>query len=171
MLAIDEHRLDRECCQLPSQYRQVAFAAAQTAQNIDELKAELRVIEAEIHLRIRSNPLEHGLEKITEGAINEVTSLNPKFLALEKKIRILEKNLAMEKILVFAMDYKKRALTNLVDLHVAGWFAQVRPTEERRSALKPISVNRSPAIKYPVKSYTEEKIARKHKQDDHNDGE
>jgi SMC interacting uncharacterized protein involved in chromosome segregation len=146
LLSIDEHKLDRECIQLPSQYRQAAFQAAQTLIDIDELKAQLRVSEAELHQQIRSTPGKFGLDKVTEGSINEVTLLNPKIMALEKRIRDLDKKYAMEKILVSAMDYKKRALTNLVDLHVAGWHAEVHHTEERSKALKQISVSRSPAI-------------------------
>ncbi len=146
LLSIDEHRLDRECIQLPSQYRQVAFQAAQTSLDIDEIKATLRVTEAELHQQIRATPGKFGLEKVTEGSIQEVTLLNPKIMMLEKKILELERRLTMEKILVASMDYKKRALTNLVDLHVAGWNSEVRQTEPRAQALKQISVSRSPAI-------------------------
>lgn len=146
LLSIDEHRLDRECIQLPSQYRQAAFQAAQTSQTLDELRAELRVSEAELHQQIRATPGKFGLEKVTEGSIAEITLLHPKIMALEKRIRDLERKHSLEKILVAAMDYKKRALTNLVDLHVAGWHAEVKPTAERSQALRQISTNRSPAI-------------------------
>lgn len=146
LLQIDEHRLDRECSKLPSQYRQAAFQAADTSQNIDELKAELRVAEAELRLKIRTTPGQFGFEKVTEGTIGEIVTVSPKVIALEKKIRDLDKKLALEKVLVTAMDYKKRAITNLVDLHVAGWHAEVRPNEQQSQALRKLSVSRSPAI-------------------------
>jgi regulator of replication initiation timing len=146
ILQIDEHRLDRECIKLPVQYRQAAYQAAETSKDIDEAKAELKVAEASIHLKIRNTPGQFNLEKVTESAIDEVTSLNPKIILLEKKIRELEQKQAMEKILVSAIDYKKRSLNNLVELYAAGWHAQVRPSEEGRQALRKISNSRSPAI-------------------------
>lgn len=142
ILHIDEHHLDKECIQLPSQYHQAAFAAASTNQDIDELKSELKVVEATFHLAVRKEPAKYGLEKITEGALDELTLLNPKVRELDKKIRALENKQTMQKLLVASLDVKKRSLSNLVDLHVAGWHAQVKPSGEGREALKKISRDR-----------------------------
>lgn len=143
IVAISEFELDKECVRLPSQYRQAAFNAAETNRDIDEAKAELKVTEAELCIKIRQDPSKFGLEKLTEGALREMVLLNPKVRALEAKIRGLEHTESMQKALCAALDMKKRSLTNLVELHSAGYHATVRPSPEGRETLNKISRDRT----------------------------
>lgn len=143
IIHINEHELDKECVRLPAQFHQAAWQAAETARDIEEVRAELHVKQAEVNLAIRNSPPDKfGLDKFSEASIKEIACMDPKVRALEKKIRDLEHKMAMEKVLVTAMDYKKRALSNLVDLHAAGWFAQVRPTGSGKQMLDQISRQR-----------------------------
>lgn len=142
IVSIDEHALDKECVRLPSQYRQAAYNAAETNRDIDELKRELKVVDAEVCLRVRKEPTKYGLDKITEGALKEMVTLNPKVRELEGKIAALEHKVAMQKALCSALDMKKRSLTNLVELHSAGYHAEVRPSAAGRDHLKTVSQQR-----------------------------
>jgi hypothetical protein len=143
IIHINEHELDKECVRLPAQFHQAAWQAGETARDIEEVRAELHVKQAEVNLAIRNSPPDKfGLDKFSEASIKEIACMDPKIRALEKKIRDLEYKHAMEKVLVTAMDYKKRALSNLVDLHAAGWFAQVRPSGAGKQTLDQISRQR-----------------------------
>ena len=142
ILHIDEHRLNKECVRLPNQYRQAAFQAAETDRDLAEAKAERDVVEAELRLKVRGNPEAHGLDKLTEGTINEIVSINPKLAKLDARIRKLKHRQDLEKALVSALEVKKRSLTNLVELHGAGYFAEVRPSEKGREKLDRISRER-----------------------------
>lgn len=154
VIGIDEHHLDRECVKLPTQYHQVAYQAAETARDIDELKAELKVAEAEIRLKVRSSPEKFGLEKVTEGVLDEIATLNPKVMELGKKIRRKEAEAAMCKAMVSTLEVKKRSLTNLVELHSAGYHAEVRPSKAGREGLDRLSRER---ISRPIKRTPEER--------------
>lgn len=143
ILDINEFELDKECIRLPSQYGQAAWQAGETLRDIGEAKADLEVLEAEIHLKVRQNPGAYGItEKLTEGSIKEVTAINPKIRDLSKKLRALEHKLEMENVLVKAIDKKRSALGNLVDLHCAGYHSTVKPSGEGKAVLKKISSDR-----------------------------
>ena len=128
ILQINDLELDRECVHLPSQYGRAAFNSAETGRDIDELKAELDVVEAEKAVSIRKDPERFGLEKLTEGVIKELIIMDPKVIKLQKQIRELDHKLAMEKALLAALDVKKHSLKNLVELHIAGYHSEVRPS-------------------------------------------
>jgi hypothetical protein len=143
VLQIDEHRLDRECKMLPSQYGQASFSAVNLGRDVDELKAELSVREAELSLDIRrAPPTKYGLEKYSEAAIKELILLDPKVRELELKIRRKDHKREMFQKLASALDMKKHMLKAHVELHTSGYFAQVRPSEEGREKLKKISRDR-----------------------------
>lgn len=133
ILDINQGELDKECVRLPSQYRQVAYQAAETAMDIDDLEAQLKMAEAEFHMRVRSTPPEQiptkfNIPKLTEDALKELTLLTPKVQDLMQKIRALQRKVTLDRTLLSGMEMKKRMLTNLVDLHSAGWHAEVRPS-------------------------------------------
>ncbi len=144
MLSIDEHHLDRECVNLPSQYYQAAYVAGETERDINELNAQLEIVEAEFHIKIRQSPGTFGFDdkKPSEGAIKEITALNPKVIELSRKLRALAHKHEMEKILVAGFGYKKTSLSNLVELHSAGYHATVKPSGEGKVLLQSISRER-----------------------------
>lgn len=139
---INEHELDKECVKLPSQYRQAAWNAAELNRDVDELKAEIKVKEAEFSLKVRSDPSKFGLEKLTEGTLNDLTAVHPEINKLRFKIRKLEHESALMRTLCSALDMKKRSLTNLVELHSAGYHADVKASERGREALRNLSRSR-----------------------------
>lgn len=142
ILQIDEHHLDRECIHLPNQYRQAAFQAAELERDIAETEAELQVREADLCLKIRATPGQFHLEKVTEGAIKELLLINPELRRMEEKLRQLRFKADLMKKLCTAIDMKKRSLTNLVELHSAGYHAEVRPSPRGRESLEKISRDR-----------------------------
>lgn len=142
ILNIDESRLNRECVRLPNQYRQVAFQLAETDRDIAEAEAERDVRKAELALKIRNSPAEFGMEKVTEDCLKQIIVANPRIQKLEAKIRTLRHKQSMEKALVAGLEVKKRSLTNLVELHSAGYFAEVRMSGQGRESLDKISRER-----------------------------
>ena len=142
ILQIDETQLNKDCVRLPNQYRQVAFQAANTDRDIAELKSEIEIFEAEFRLKVRAHPEGYGLEKVTEGAINELVTINAKYIALNKKLRDIHYKRDLEKALIAGLEIKKRSLTNLVELHGAGYYAEVRPSSQGRESLDKISRER-----------------------------
>ena len=124
IVLIDEHKLDKECLRLPSDYLKWAHRTADLRRDIDEAKGELEVVEAELGKKIRAKPAVYGLEKITESAIKEVISLQDEYQDARAKIRELDHDYQLAQAVVGALEQKKRSLTLLVDLHGMSYFSE-----------------------------------------------
>lgn len=143
VIHINEHELDKECVRLPAQFHQAAWQAGETVRDVDEATATLKVKEAEVFLAVRgSEPSKYGLDKFSEASLKEIAELEPTLRQMKAKVRQLEHKLAMENVLVKALDYKRRSLTNLVELHTSGYHAQVRPSAPGKQSLDQISRQR-----------------------------
>jgi len=139
ILQIDENRLDKECVRLPFQYRQASVQAADSARDLDEARAELDVREAELFAEMNRNPDKFGLEKTTNDVVKAAIRAHVRVQKIEKRIRELAHKAQLDKSLVTALEFKKRSLTNLVELHGAGYHAEVRTSEQGREHLKKVS--------------------------------
>ena len=148
---IDENHLDRECIKLPSDYRRFAFAAAEAKKDVQEVKANLDVVQAELAKEIRTNPEKFGLEKVTEAALGGVVILQPRFQEAQKSFFKAQYNQEMCQAVVWALEHKKRALTLLVELHGMGYFSDVKVSAEGKEA---------------VEKMMQAKVRRRHQNDD-----
>jgi|SRR5581483_5799095 len=135
-LNIDEHHLDRECLSLPSLIMQAASLAAEKKRDVEELKSELDVVEAELGRKVRDTPGKYGLEKVTETAVKEVVAGQLAHQEACRNIRnsVHQSNLATA--LLTALEAKKRSLTLLVDLHGMGYFASPRVSNKGRDVVR-----------------------------------
>jgi len=67
---IDKDNLDKECVNLPSDYRRFAFLAAESKRDVQEAKAYADVVSARLGLQIRKNPAKYDIEKLTESIVS-----------------------------------------------------------------------------------------------------
>jgi hypothetical protein len=147
IVQIDEHNLDRECIRLPGDYLKYAWQAAEAKRDVDEAKAALEVIDADLAKQIRDTPARFGLEKVTESAISGTILLAP---AHKQALQILQDarhDYEMTNAVVWALDHKKRSLTLLVDLHGMGYFSDVKMSAQGKEAVQKMTqaaVRRSP---------------------------
>ena len=139
---IDEFNLDKECIRLPSDYLKAANQAADARKDVDELKNEMEVVDADCSKKIRNDPSLYGLEKITEAAVRNVIVLSKKYQAVVSKLNEAKHRLELAQALVSAMEHKKRALTMLVELHGMSYFAEVRPSQRGKEAQEKMTQGR-----------------------------
>ena len=146
IVQIDDTRLDKECIKLPTDYIRAAYNAAEAKRDIAEADAELDVVKADVGKRIRETPGRYGLDPqsfrggtITEAAIKEAMLKDKEVDAAAERVRDAQYKYDLASALVSAMEMKKRALTNLIELHAAGWYGQVRPSEAGKAAVGDMS--------------------------------
>jgi hypothetical protein len=120
---IDETALDIEWLEQPTLMRKYTKHLAEMQKVEDTTKIEMELIWAELDIKIRKNPEEFGLTKITETAIkNNILILDEYKEVNEAYIdAIFNKNIA--KGVVNSIQQKKDALENLVKLHGQSYFA------------------------------------------------
>lgn len=136
---IDELNLDKECIRLPSDYLKFATLSADKKRDVDEAKNRLEVVEASITKRVRTDPEEFGIEKVTEGAIRDAVQLSKEFQAASKVLIEAKHDAELAQAVVWALEHKKRTLTLLVDLHGMGYFSNPKVSTAGREELDRMS--------------------------------
>jgi hypothetical protein len=135
LVQIDDTNLGRECVRIVSQYRQAAYNAADAGKDVDEAKATLEVVEAEARLHVRNTPGQYGLDKVTEGAINEIVVCQPRVLKAQQRLIKAKHRQDILSAVVATLEVKKRSLTLLVELHGMSYFADVKVSREGKEAV------------------------------------
>lgn len=121
---IDRNCLDDEWVSQPDLYRRYATAAADAKQAHEEAKNDSSVVRAQVERDIRSDPEKFGIGKVTEGAIKTAIEVDDRCReAGEAEIEARHRYDVLSAA-VGALDHKRSALSNLVQLHSADYFSQ-----------------------------------------------
>jgi hypothetical protein len=136
IVSIDTLQLEKECVKLPRDLVRHAFAAAEARRDVDELKAELDVVEADLGKRIRNTPNQFGLEKVTESALSATVLLQEEYQRALKKVQRRRYDLELLQAVVAALEVKKRSITLLVELHSMAYFGTPKVSNAGKETLK-----------------------------------
>ena len=138
LLVIHENALEKDCQALPRRTFQWGQKLAQARRRVKEVKNSLKLIFAEIAMDIRNNHLDYGLEKVTEGGIEQTVLLQPSYQSLQSRLVEAEfEEDVLDAFLKSLQDHKKE-LENMVQLHGQMYWSKPRQdqgqTEQHRRA-------------------------------------
>lgn len=136
VVLIDENALDKECIRLPSDYLKFAHRSADAKRDVDELKAKMDVVEAELAKEVRSNPVDFGVEKVTESAISATVLTLPRYQKALANLNNARHQAELAQAVVWALEHKKRTLTLLVELHGMGYFSEAKVSRQGKEAVE-----------------------------------
>ena len=122
-LAIDPHALDEEWLRHPGFYMKYAEELANAQKARDKAKERLDVIRAEIDTDIRTNPDKYSIAKITEAVVTNTILLQDDYQQMIEDLSDKNYEVNILQAAVRAFDHRKKALENLVQLHIASYFA------------------------------------------------
>ena len=122
-IRIDQSALDVEWLDQPSLVFRYGKLTADWEKRMDSVKRKLDVTRAELDARIRRNPENFQLEKVTEIAINNAILVHPDYEVVYHEYLEVKYELDMCRTVVRALQDKKSALENLVKLHGQNYFA------------------------------------------------
>lgn len=125
-IRIDETALDVEWLEQASLMMRYTKYMAQCAMSVDQAKEKLDVVKAELDFKIRSNPEEHGISKITEAVVFNTILLSQEYKDANAELLQAKYEYDIAKAAVSAMHARKDALENLVKLHGMQYFAGPR---------------------------------------------
>ncbi len=127
ILHIDKNLLDEEWVHQPKLYFEYASELAGARVELEEAKAEFDVVKAETDLNIRSNPTDYDLpEKTTEVMIGKALIITDEYQEAQKIIFTAKHRVDILSSAVTALDHRKKALENLVELHGRNYFSTPR---------------------------------------------
>lgn len=134
ILNINQNRLDEDWNNQSKLIFQYSCQAADARRELEEANRELKVAQAEMGLRIRESPADFGLEKATEGSINQVleTRLTDHYQTIAKK----RHNLDVLQAMVEALQHRKHGLENTVKLFMVGYMGEPKTDKEAKTEME-----------------------------------
>ncbi len=120
---IDPDQLDVEWLRQPKLFYDYAILAAESRTTLEQAKAEFELVCAELDSEIRSDPEKFGVTKLTEGMVKNIIITQPEYQQAQKKVLKTRSEYENLQAILSALDHRKRALENLVDLHGQNYFA------------------------------------------------
>lgn len=131
-LEIDPLRLDEEWVGQPKLYLHYAKELADARRDLDLAKNELELTRAELDADIRADPSQYEFDgKPTEKAIEACILCQKRYKKANEEVISAKHAVDVFAAMVTALDHRKRALENLVDLHGQGYFAEPRAKREQ----------------------------------------
>lgn len=122
-LAIDPAILDEEWLRHPQLFMQYSEELANAIEERDYAKDRLDVKKAELDADIRKDPDEYGISKVTEAVVAGTVAIEIAEATETDEFRAANKRVALLQGAVRAFEHRKKALENLVQLNIAGFFA------------------------------------------------
>jgi len=124
ILEIDRYSLDKEWEKQSVLYMDWAERAAEKQLFRDQMKFNLEYVKANLDYQIRSNPEKYGLIKITETSIQSAIISQPEYISARKKLIEAEYDLSLIQSIKEALHHKKKALENLTQLWLSGYYSE-----------------------------------------------
>lgn len=122
-IEIDTQALDVEWVNQPELVRRYSKEAARLEKLRDQAKEALAQGKARIEMKIRSNPEDYGISKLTENSIASAVLLDPEYQQLSAEYIDAQYEYNVVRGVVQAFEQKKSALENLVKLLGQSYFA------------------------------------------------
>jgi hypothetical protein len=140
LLDIDLNRLEEEWCNQPKLYAYWAKKYAKACQDCDDAKTELSILEADLTIKIKCDPVRYGLpEGAAAGQISAMVTRNEKWKTKSLRINMLQYRKKVIGSTVSALEQRKSALERLVQLHGQEYFSKpVARTPEAKEAVDKI---------------------------------
>lgn len=137
-IEIDELRLDKEWINQPRKYLDFCQQLAHVSRDLDEAKARLDVVKAEMDARIRKKPDRFGLDRATEASIAATILVTDEYQQALQEVIDAKYAKDMVGAAVGALDHRKKALEKLVELYLAGYFAEPKASRVTKEAMEEV---------------------------------
>jgi hypothetical protein len=125
-IRIDETVLDIEWLEQPALMFKYAKLTAEAKQVLDKAKDKVDYVRAELDSKIRRDPKEYDLEKVTEGAVMNTIILQEEFIEAQQAYLDAKFNFDIVRGAAEAISARKDALENMVKLYGMQYFAGPR---------------------------------------------
>lgn len=123
-LEINRLRLDEEWQGQAQQFYTWSAKYAEAQQKLDAAKLDLTVHEGELNKEIRKNYKDFGLEKATDDTVKAAISSHTDTIRYSNKVNEARYALNMADAAVQALEHRKRALTQLVELWIREYYSE-----------------------------------------------
>ena len=128
-LDIDKHSLDLQWVSQPRLYMNYAMKAENADAEYRKAKENLEIVYAQVYQEERSRLEKEG--KVTEALISSAVAVNEKHIKAKKEVESKLYESGIYKAATRAFEQKKKALENLVQLYLAGYWSAPQQNSEK----------------------------------------
>jgi hypothetical protein len=129
---VDRRALDEQWESQPALFLEYAEKLAEVNAEVDRLKDGVEVVRAQLDSRVRKE-LAASVAKVTEAMVTAAIASDKDMIETLKILREAQKDAAILKAEVQALDQRRSALENLVRLHGQEYYAVPTTTPEDRA--------------------------------------
>lgn len=158
-LQVDKFNLPDEWERQPALYMHWAEEAVYAQTVRDRINEQLKLLAAQLDSDIRINFVAYGFEKPpTNPAVEAAIAQQETYMAKKEELAKAAQHAKIMEAARSAMDQKRRALTGLTELQIAGFYAaNTAPPQHKVST----AVKRQAALGDEVETKTKKKTTRK----------
>jgi len=132
---INRNKLDIEWSNLPFEIDELSKIADIGQDELDRLKLDLEIKEAELHHKISQNPEEYTGGKSTVDAIKNAIIRNEERIELCKKYLDKKEEITIIRTAITSLDRKARSLKYLTELWIRNYFSEPSLSDEAEKIL------------------------------------
>ena len=125
-LEIDKFTLDTEWQFQSIKFSEWAEKEVEALYLKDKAKEQLDLVRAQLDSSVRKNPEAYGLEKVTEGAIQNVILQHKDYMDISRAYLDAVKEARILGVAREAFDHRKKALEKLTELFLSQYWAEPR---------------------------------------------
>ena len=128
LFEIDPLKLDKQFAEQPKLMFEWGRKAAKARLDFQQAKSNLELVEAELDKKIRKNPANYGLDKVTEGAIRNTILTRPSYKKALAEMQEFKYEADVLDAGVAALDHRKRAIEGHIQLLGMDYFSKPSQT-------------------------------------------
>jgi len=129
-IEIDIDALDTEWLKQPRMYLDAAERATELLAYLSKEKDQLELTKSTLGSAIRDDPEAFGLSKITEAVVANTIIIQKEYMAQAEETRAAKHSYESALSKVKALDHRKKALENLVQLYIGQYFSSPKEKKE-----------------------------------------
>jgi hypothetical protein len=123
LLEVDKFSLDDEWSNQPNRFKKHADILAEAKQQYELAKAKFDLVKAELDELIRIAPQRFKVNKVTDVAVANAAIRHPKYQKYQRRMIRKKYRVDVLQATVTALDHRKKALENIVDLFGMDYFS------------------------------------------------
>ena len=120
-LGVDRHNLDKELETIPNEILAWSRQAISDLEASQRAENALKLIEAQLSIAIRQNPLDFGMAKVTEETVKALVAVQQVYIDAQNAVVSAKSQLAASRAVVDALEVKRSSLKYLAELTVSGY--------------------------------------------------
>lgn len=133
---IDKYNLDDEWVKQPRNYHNCAESLANAKKDVAFARNELKLIEAELKMKIHKEPQKYGLSKATDKLLEAAVVIQQDYQRATNRLIEAEHLVDLIQAATRGLEHKKSGIEGLVYLESRDYYGELRPPKGTQEQMR-----------------------------------